>query len=304
MLRKSLLFIFISTWAFTHVSAQTVNKEFDKLIFLFIDEKYEKCASMGLKYTEDEQLRKDPIPYVYVAMSLFEISKDASLNEKHPDAFKDAQKYAYKFRQKDKNDTYYDKYSEFLIALKDSSNRRGQYFLRQEEYRKAASMYKYTVRFAPEDPIMLLWQGISDVKAKNIGEGERNMNMAMEKITDSYVPDKEILWVTSAAFEEYAAYMDSKGDYAGKRRGQQLAEKYKKFSPEEIERQKQLEAEKNKPKREVKTFATDEETVEGQKPKIIGTTEKAEDAKKELEQIEQEQKQNQPKKQVKTFSSE
>jgi succinate dehydrogenase/fumarate reductase flavoprotein subunit len=98
--------------------------------------------------------------------------------------------------------------------------------------------------------------------------------------------------------------MDSKGDYAGKRKGQQLAEKYKKFSPEEIEKQKKLEAERNKPKREVKSFETDKETVENQKAKIIGTNEEgAKDAKDELKEIEEEQKKNKPKREVRTFES-
>ena len=306
MLRKSLCFLMLTLWASSHMFAQSINKEFDKLIFLYIDEKYEKCASLGLKYTEDDQLRRDPIPYLYVSMSMFEISKDPALSEKHPDAFKDAQKYAYKYRQKDKSNTYVEKYSGFLIALKDSSNRRGQSLLRQEQFRKAASMYKYTSRFAPEDPIIELWWGISEIKARNVGEGERHLNLAMERVDDNYLPDKELLWVTSAVFEEYAAYMDTKGDYAGKRRGQQLAEKYKKFSPEEIEKQKKLEAERNKPKKEVKSFETDKETVENQKTKIIGTNEEgAKNAKDELKEIEEEQKKsNKPKREVKTFESE
>jgi len=291
-------------WGFNHMKAQSINKKFDKLIFLYIDEKYEKCANLGLKYTEDDELRKDPIPYLYAAMSYFEISKIASLSEKHPDALKLSQKYAYKYRKKDKGDTYTDKYSGFLTALKDSSNRKAQYYFRQEQYRKAASQYKYIVRFDPDDPIMQLWQGICEIKAKNVGEGERNLGLGMEKIDDNYLPDKEILWVTSSVFEEYAAYMDSKGDYSGRRRGEQLAEKYKKFSPEEIEKQKKLAAERNKPKREVKSFETDQETVDSQETKILGTTEKGEDAKKELKEIEEEQKKsNQPKRKVKTFES-
>lgn len=304
MLRKSIVLFVICCFAGLRLIGQSINKEFDKLIFLYIDEKYEKCANLGMNYTEDENLRKDPIPYLYVAMSFFEISKDPSLSEKHPNAMKDAMKFAYKYRQKDKTDIYTEKYAGFLLALKDSANRQGQYQLRQEDYRKASSTYKSIVRFAPEDPLMQLWWGIADIKAKNIGEGERNLNMAMADIDDSYFPDKELLWVTAPAFEEYAAYMDSKGDYAGKRKGQQLAEKFKKFTPEEIEKQKKLEAEKNKPKREVKSFETSEETVEGQKKQIIGSSDKAKDAKKELEEIEKEENQEKkPKREVKTFSS-
>lgn len=302
MFRKSTFLFLFSLLLIGKSYGQSINKEFDKLIFLYIDEKYEKCANLGLKYTEDDDLRRDPIPYLYVSMSYFEISKDPSLQEKYPNALKDAMKYAYKYRKKDKADTYVERYSGFLTALKDSSNRKAQYFYRQEEYRKASSVYKYICRFAPEDALMQLWWGICDVKARNIGEGERNMTMAMEDIDDSFLPDKELLWVTSTAFEEYAAYMDSKGDYAGKRRGTELAEKFKKFSPEEIEKRKKLEAEKDKPKRKVKSFETDQETVENQETKILGSSEKGDDAKKELEQIEKEAEKDNKRK-VRSFSS-
>lgn len=304
MNKKVLLMFLVFALGYTRVMGQSINKEFDKMIFLFIDEKYEKCANMGIKFTEDDELRKDPIPYLYVSMSMFEISKDRTLDEKHPDAFKNALKYAYKYRKKDDKGIYLEKYEGFLTALKDSANKLGQYWLQQEQYRKASSTYLNIVRFDPDDPIMQLWEGISEIKAKNVGEGERNMTLAMEKIDDNFLPDKVVLWVSSKGMEEYAAYMEYKGDYAGKRKGQKMAEKFKKYSPEEIERQKKLEAEKNKPKREVKSFETDDNAVKNQKPKIIGTNENADDVKKELERIEQEQKESkQPKRQTKTFES-
>ena len=296
--------------AFSYVSSQTISKKFDKLVFLYIDEKYEKCAKLGLNYTEDDQLRRDPIPYLYVSMSFFEIAKTQSLSEKYPDAFKNSLKYAYKYRKKDKDEIYVQKYHGFLVALKDSANRLAQYYIQQESYRKAASTYKYAVRFAPDDPLIQVLQGLAEIKARNVGEGERNLNLGMERIDENYLPDKELLWVASSAMTEYAAYMDSKGDYSGKRKGQKLAEKFKKYSPEEIERLKKLEQERNKPKKEVKKFETDKQTVENQKPKILGTTESnqgnegAKGAKKELERIEQEEKNNKKsKREVKTFQS-
>ena len=148
---------------------------------------------------------------------------DAS--EKYPNAFKDALKYAYKYRKKDKNDTYVQKYEGFLIALKDSANKLAQYYIQQESFRTAASTYKYAVRFSPDDPLLQVLQGLAEIKARNVGEGERNLNLAMERIDESYLPDKEMLWVASSAMDEYAAYMDSKGDYSAKRKGQKLSEK-------------------------------------------------------------------------------
>ena len=64
-------------------------------------------------------------------------------DEKSPDAFKDALKYAYKYRKKDDNMIYWDRYENFFAALKDSANKLGQYFIAQEQFRKASSVYKY-----------------------------------------------------------------------------------------------------------------------------------------------------------------
>jgi len=103
MKSKAVFFAVVICLSYANTVAQSISKEFDKLVFLYIDGKYVKCANLGLKYTEDDKLRRDPIPYLYVSMSMFEISRIEALSEKHPNAFKNSLKYAYKYRKKDKN---------------------------------------------------------------------------------------------------------------------------------------------------------------------------------------------------------
>lgn len=290
----------------TRLTAQ--NKDLDKLIFLYIDENYEKCVSKGINMTESDEYRKEPLPYLYVSMSLFEIARDEELDEKYPKAFKDAMKFAYKYRKKDKNLEYAGKYKEYFITLKDSANKLAMLYYKTEDYRKAAYIYKQIVRFDPDAAIMQLLQGIGEIKSRNIGEGERNLTLAMEQIDDNYSPDKVEKAVAYWAFTEYANYMDSKGDYAETKRGKRLAEKFKEYDPQVIKEKEAEAAKEEEPVREVKKFETSEEAVKNQKARIIGSdNSKVEDAKEEMKKIAEEEKKQDapapPVRKVKTFSS-
>ena len=280
-------------------------KEIDKMVFLFIDENYEKCVKKGESLIESDEYRQNPLPYLYVSMSYYEISQEDDLVEKYPKAFKDALKYAYKYRKKDKNLEYAGKFRDYITTLKDSANNLAQLYIATEDYRKAAYIYKYIVRFDPDDHLMQLWQGISEIKARNVGEGERNMSMAMENIDQSYVPDEVTLKVAMKGFTEYAEYMEAKGEYGESKRGKSLAEKFKDYDPEIIKKKKAEEAEANKPKREFKKFETDEDAAKNQETKFIGSENRGvKDAKEEIEEIKKEQeKEKEQEKKFKTFSS-
>lgn len=291
-MRRLLIFITLSLFLVQKYNAQSNNKAFDKMIFLFVDEKYEKCLKMSLGFTQNDNYKREALPYLYASMSFYEIARKDALMEKYPKAMKDAMKYAYKYRKKDKELKYVGRYTDYFNELKDSSNQMAQHYYKTEDYRKAASTYKAIVRFDPNDKIMQLWWGLSEVKAKNAGEGDRNIELAMEEIDENYIPSKVILWNTASGLEEYASYMESKGNYSGKRKGEKLAEKFKKYDPAEIERLEKLRAEQNKPKKEVKTFSTSQEDAENAKRnrEIIGTQEKGiNEAKEEIENIKKEE---------------
>lgn len=287
-----------------NLSAQ--DKEIDKLIFLYVDEKYEKCVDKGISLTEDDNYRKEPLPYLYVSMAYYEIAKTDELQEKYPKAFKDAMKYAYKYRKKDKNLEYAGKYKDYFITLKDSANSLAQLYYKTEDYRKAAYTYEQIVRFDPDAYLMQLWQGVAEIKSRNIGEGERNLNMAMEHLNDSYKPDKIEASIATQGFNEYADYMESKGDMAAAKKGRKLAEKFKDYDPEVIKQREAEAAKKNEPVREVKKFETTEEEAQKQKTKFANPEKKegVEDAKSEIEKITEEQKSgSNNERKVKSFSS-
>jgi tetratricopeptide (TPR) repeat protein len=306
-MRNIFLFILLGIVGTTKLSAQ--GKELDKLIFLYIDENYEKCVSKGISMTESDEYRKEPLPYLYVSMSYYEIARNEEFDEKYPKAFKESMKFAYKYRKKDKNLEYAGKYRDFFLILKDSANQLADLYYKTEDFRKAAYIYKQVVRFDPDAYVMQILQGIAEIKSRNIGEGERNLTLAMENIDDNYAPDKIERSVAYWAFTEYANYMDSKGDYAETKRGKRLAEKFKEYDPKVIKEKEAEETKKEEPVKEVKKFETSEDAVKNQKTRIVGSeNSKVEDAKEEMKKIAEEEKQQQqpptpPAKKVKTFSS-
>ena len=78
----------------------------------YVDEEYEKCLVKAEGYTINEETKKDPLPYLYMSMCLYEMSKIEKYTamEDYKKADRDAMKYAEKYRKKDKNKEFFDNY--------------------------------------------------------------------------------------------------------------------------------------------------------------------------------------------------
>lgn len=94
-------------------------KEYEKLHLLYVDANYKKLYDQSLKLTEKESTRKEPLPYLYTSMALFYISEDPERDmEEFKNAFKDAVKYATKFRKLDSEGDYLNFEPEYFEKLK------------------------------------------------------------------------------------------------------------------------------------------------------------------------------------------
>ncbi|MDX1349509.1 MAG: hypothetical protein R3279_04640 [Putridiphycobacter sp.] len=87
----------------TTFNSEAQRPDYQDLNIYFADGDYEKLLSKAEKYTQDDDCRKDALPYLYLSKANFEISKggDQALAEEFPRAYKDAIKYASKAIQKD-----------------------------------------------------------------------------------------------------------------------------------------------------------------------------------------------------------
>jgi tetratricopeptide (TPR) repeat protein len=89
------------------LSAITTNAQapiYDDLKILFADANYEKLVKVAENYTVKDELKKDPLPFVWLAKGLYKISLSGSDDEKFKNAYKEAIAALTKAMKNDGND--------------------------------------------------------------------------------------------------------------------------------------------------------------------------------------------------------
>lgn len=128
------------------------NKEYEGLWVLYIDEDYKKLVKKAKGITENDKTKKEPMPYLFMSMGYFEISKKEDLSEDYPKAFKDAMKYAGKWRKKDKKGTFVYDNKDYIADLREAGMEVAEGYLEDGSFSKAKGYYKYMTQFDPECP--------------------------------------------------------------------------------------------------------------------------------------------------------
>jgi hypothetical protein len=94
--------------------AQAQAPGFDDLKILYADANYEKLVKVAENYTLKDELKKDPIPFVWLAKGLYKISLSGSEDEKYKTAYKDAIAAVGKAIKNDKDGSLLTEYQEFI----------------------------------------------------------------------------------------------------------------------------------------------------------------------------------------------
>jgi len=132
--------------------------ELNQLLVWYVDEKYEKVLFKAIRYTEDDEQKKHPVPYLYMAKGYLGIhnSDDSDLRETYEvdklKALKNALKYAGKFVKKDKEMEYVPQEQELLEDLRKETIIAAETEMDNGKYTKAKSYYKYLTTIDEEDP--------------------------------------------------------------------------------------------------------------------------------------------------------
>lgn len=126
-------------------------ENYEDLINLRVDEKYEKLLYKSEKYTLNDKTKKDPLPYLFMSIGYFEISKLAEFQEEYPKAFKNSLKYAVKYIKKDKKLAFFDDYIDFFEELRHSTMIEAEALYDQEKYSKVKSYCKYLYKIDEND---------------------------------------------------------------------------------------------------------------------------------------------------------
>ncbi len=251
-MRKYIFLSLIALFTISKSNAQT-DKKIDELVFLYVDEKYDKVVDKALALTQNDAYKKNPLPLIYASMGYYQMSKrpdkfDIAKGGKYDNTLKNAQKYLASFMKKDaKANEYFNDYKEYYDLLADTSNKLGQHYFLMENYSKSAGAYKTAVKALPQDPVLLLWQAIGEVKSKNFAEGDKNLIAALNKIDENFKPFDPTAGVLAHGMLIASEYLTQKGDATNANKAKNLVEVFKKYDPDELDKNK-LEERKEKAK--------------------------------------------------------
>lgn len=158
---------------FSFISVMAQNGDYDKILTYLVDEDYEKVLYKCEKYTLDDDTKKDPIPYLYMSMAYFEMSKRGEFEEEYPKAFKESLKYAAKYRKKDKENEFYSEFSDFFSELRETAMVSAEVELGSEKWTRAQGIYKYLIKIDEQDPganLMMAYCELMDGNERDAGE--------------------------------------------------------------------------------------------------------------------------------------
>ena len=164
--------------------------ELNQLLVWYVDGKYEKVLFKAIRYTEDDDQKKHPVPYLYMAKAYLAIhnSDDSDLRESYEvdkmKALKNALKYAGKFVKKDKEQEFVPEEQEYIEDLRKETIIAAETEMDNGKFTKAKSYYKYLWTLDAEDPGAWLMYGSVLWKAKAVRDAQESWNTAEQLLIE------------------------------------------------------------------------------------------------------------------------
>jgi tetratricopeptide (TPR) repeat protein len=195
------------------VTAQVKNSDFQKLFDLYTMEQYDKCLWKAERAVNNSKYSRDPEPYLYMALCMYQVHIDpTAFDQEYKDPLKDALSYAYKFRKKDKGGEMYQANKPLLDKIREQALDQAKYFFNDGEYRKASSEFNRILKVMPDDVNILFMAGVSDLLARNIAVGEKNIGVALDTLNNqmargAFEKDPVTYDVMIKAFVGYTDYL-------------------------------------------------------------------------------------------------
>lgn len=198
-----------------HVAAIAQKHVYEDLLVLYVDEKYEKCLAKAEAYTLAEATKKDALPFLYMSMCLFEMSKQEKYAADYPKAKRDALKWAEKYRKKDKDKEFFGNYEDYWAELNTASFQDGENFLDDPKgVSKAKQIFDGMTGYYPENPGAWLMLAMCQYKSNLVKEGDlsvKEFDKAVAAAGDIGTLPKDQKVLLKNALIRYADYLVSKG---------------------------------------------------------------------------------------------
>lgn len=198
-------------------AAQAQKQPYEDLLVKYVDEKYEDCLAKAQAYTDRDATKKDPLPYLYMSMCLYEMSKIEKyrMMEEYKKSDRDAVKFAEKYRKKDKNKEFFDNYADYWSDLNTMAQDAGISSYEDGQFSKAKQWFDGMVGYYPENPGAHLMLGLSFLKSKMMKEGDAEIAKYQPALDAAggigQLPEDQKKLV-KAGLINYAAYLDGVGN--------------------------------------------------------------------------------------------
>lgn len=203
------------------LSAQAQKQPFDDLLIRYVDEKYEDCVSRAEAYTLKDNTKKEPLPYLYMCMCLYEMSKVEKYRnmDDYKRADRESLKWAAKFRKRDSDNSLFEEYKDFFSSLNTMAQDWGISELDQPKgLSRAKQTFTSMTKYHPENPGPWLMLAVCNYKANSVQEGDGNVKKFKETLQAAGAIEKmpaDQQAILKAALIRYATYLNEKGDRGG-----------------------------------------------------------------------------------------
>ena len=208
-------FLAAALLAFSAFTATAQKHVYEDLLVLYVDEEYEKCLAKAENYTLKDDTRRDPLPYLYMSMSLFEMSKDEKYAEDYAKADRDALKYAEKYRKKDKEAEFFANYEDYWVELNTLAMGLAEIEISDGKWSRARKYYDYMAGYDPENPgawLMMAWCQHKDNLARDADETMKSFEAAMQANPDLTRLTEDRKKLLKFGMINYAELMNEQGD--------------------------------------------------------------------------------------------
>ena len=173
-MKLNIQIVCLAVFVFAAGFAKAQEDEFEDLRILYMDQKYEKLISKAESYVDKDKTRKSPEPYLYLSKAYFEMSQLEEYNEDYPPdkAFRDALKWASKYRRKDKEGEIYDENDFYFQELKKSAIEEAGGLMSDQKYSRAKRYYDGITDFDPNDAGAWLMLGYCQMQMRSMQEAK------------------------------------------------------------------------------------------------------------------------------------
>lgn len=194
--------------------AQVEGGKHEKLAKIYAKGDYENCMFKAIDLTYNDKYKKDPEPYLYAAMSYYQLSlsEDPYVVEDYPKALKDAFKYLLKFKKKDKDKSFTSQNEGEVNDIIAAYFEEAVDFFKKEDYKKASYNFKQLSNWYEENTDLVFLMAICDAlvaKSTASQSFEKSIpTLKTQKSEGSLRVRREVKEVFTDSFILYANYLN------------------------------------------------------------------------------------------------